>query len=88
VNTANLVNYRCHRLELLVSGSFIGFTDPERFGLVAPGDETDVASAVWWIWEGQGETTPIARKGEIAESCEAIEDVLHAEMAPITEPMP
>lgn len=87
VNTANLVNYRCHRLELLVSGSFIGFTDPDFFGLVAPGDEADVARASWLIWEGQGLDTPPMQLAEIAQSCETIKGVMPGEAPTVMEPM-
>ena len=86
VNTANLIEYRCHQLELVVSGSFPGFTAPEFFDTVLPGDEDDVARAMWTIWEGQGPSTPPALQGQIAASCETIVNLLGTETMPTMEP--
>jgi hypothetical protein len=70
VPTEGLHDYACHSLELAVSGSFQGFTAPMYFDTVLPGDESDVARAKWWIWEGEGEVlTPPANQLEIFNSC-------------------
>jgi hypothetical protein len=70
VGTDGLLDYRCHRFELAVSGSFLPFIGRSSFDRVALDDEDDVAYAVWWIWEGEGEAlTPDDRKVAISNSC-------------------
>jgi hypothetical protein len=74
VDTGGLTPYRCHRFELVVSGSFIPeLTEPQFFDVVLPANRSDIASASWWIWAGQGRDTPDMNKLEIFDSCE-VED--------------
>jgi hypothetical protein len=84
VNTANLIENRCHQLDLVVSGSFPALAmTPMNFDTVLMGDEDDVARARWMIWEGQGQaTTPSEQLADIARSCPTNEDFINAEMAP------
>ena len=80
VNTGNLLEYRCHRLELAVSGRFFGWPEPEFFGRVPLGDEADVARALWWIFEGQGpDLTPPAQQAAINASCPTVENLTAAQ---------
>jgi hypothetical protein len=80
IDTAGLQDYECHRLELVVSGSFIeGLTDPDSFAFVRPEHLYDLAFASWWIWEGEGRDTPDASKLMIFDSCDAFEDLMAAE---------
>jgi hypothetical protein len=80
VDTAGLRDYECHRLELVVSGSFIaGLTTPEDFQFVMSEDQSDIAFASWWIWEGEGRDTPDANRLAVLESCVGFGEYLTAE---------
>ncbi|MDH5676479.1 MAG: hypothetical protein OEZ06_30445 [Myxococcales bacterium] len=71
----------CHRLELVVSGSFLDPEDPQRgkdpnlFDYTIKADDLGYAS--WWIWEGTGAgTTEDSKKAALLASCDAIEDLV------------
>jgi hypothetical protein len=76
VQSDDLREYRCHMLELAVSGSFFRHeTRPQFFDMVQ--NEGDIAYATWWILEGDGELdTPDEQRLSIFNSCETIETLL------------
>lgn len=78
VQTDDLRDGECHRLELAVSSSFFPFrTAPMYFDFVPEGREGDVAYAWWWIWEGDGEDSITDSEARtLVASCNAIESLL------------
>jgi hypothetical protein len=80
IDTDGLQFYTCHRLELVVSGSFLpDFIEPGAFQYVLPEDRDDLASAAWWILEGEGSSTPDADRLRISRSCDAFAVLLAAD---------
>jgi hypothetical protein len=80
IDTTGLQQYECHRLELVVSGSFVrGFNQPLDFDRVPDGLSDDRAYASWTILEGEGSNTPDPEKLKIFNSCDAMENLLAPE---------
>ena len=77
VQTDDLREGECHRLELAVSGSFFINNAPRYFDEVPAGREDDFAYAWWWIWEGDGDnnTSPDEAKA-LLDTCNASEQLL------------
>jgi hypothetical protein len=69
----------CHRVELVVSGSFLRRTDPRFFDVLNDEGESygDIARVAWTIWEGKGERDTLdGDKVLLINSCAAIESFL------------
>lgn len=77
ISSNELTIGECHHLELAVSGSFVDQdTQPWRefaprflFTVLDPGGQDDLATASWWIWEGQSSTRTDEEKARLVESC-------------------
>jgi hypothetical protein len=88
VQTGDLVEGECHRLELAVSGSFYinKTSNPIYFDKVPEGRESDVTYAWWLIWEGRNDLVG-SEYEKLVSSCIASENFLNAP-PPTMEPLP
>ncbi len=55
LDQGDLVAGECHRLQLVVSSSFVEGSTPNRFDITSPVE--DIGRANWWLWEGMGEAS-------------------------------
>jgi hypothetical protein len=78
---------RCHKLEVVVSSSFLDRTDPGVFDIFLEPD--DIGRANWWIWEGDGELEANSENNlSLLRSCNALEALLETGTAATAEPPP
>jgi len=75
VQTEALELGTCHKLELVVSGSFFKKVDPAYFEAVPDGAEDDVAKAVWWLLEGDMHASA-EEKARLIDTCNAVNGVV------------
>lgn len=75
VQTEALELGTCHKLELVVSGSFFKKLDPPYFEAVPDGAEADVAKAVWWLLEGDMRAGA-EEKARLIDTCNAVSGVV------------
>ena len=75
VQTEALELGTCHKLELVVSGSFFKKLDPAYFEAVPDGAEDDVAKAVWWLLEGDMHASA-EEKARLIDTCNAVNGVV------------
>jgi len=75
VDLGQLRTNECHRVELVVSGSFLDRSEPLFFDVAQPPE--DIGEASWIVWEGNGNPTP-AEAQAILSSCDAVDDFLEA----------
>jgi hypothetical protein len=70
--SSQLTQDNCHRIDVVVSGSFRQDADD-------PGDfdevniEWDLAGASWWIFEGDSQLATAEQRLKIIDSCETID---------------
>jgi hypothetical protein len=89
VQSDTLRDNECARLDLAVSGSFIKRSDPGLFAETKNDENTDIAQASWWIWEGLGQAdTSMTEKAHIAASCPTDETLLVLPTATATNMVP
>lgn len=91
VPTSFLSLASCHRLELVVSGSFSKRAEaqgPAFFSYLDEDDAADIAWAKWWVWEGTTDSAMQPDKAmRIVESCSAGTEVLDETTSTPTTPM-
>lgn len=85
VQTSALAPASCHRLELVVSGSFKKSQQSGFFDYLDPEDAEDIARAKWWVWEGNPDSA-MGMEANIVRTCNARSDLLD-ETTPTTTPM-